>query len=67
MAAQGQIAADRLKVEGSRPARNGVGRDHRDLRRQADGREQVADIQRARMLAAMVDVVAERGVGNVTV
>ena len=25
MAAQGQIAADRLKVEGSRPARNGVG------------------------------------------
>jgi AcrR family transcriptional regulator len=31
------------------------------------GREQVSDIQRARMLAAMVDVVAERGAGNVTV
>ena len=31
------------------------------------GREQVADIQRARMLAAMVEEVAERGVGNVTV
>ncbi len=67
MATQEQIAADRLEVEGSRPARNGMGREHRDVRRQADGREQVADIQRARMLAAMVEEVAERGVGNVTV
>ena len=31
------------------------------------GRGRVAGIQRARMLAAMVDVVAERGVANVTV
>src|SRR5579872_2292345 len=31
------------------------------------GRERVADIQRARMLSAAVDVVAERGVSNVTV
>ncbi len=31
------------------------------------GRERLSEIQRARMLAAMVDVAAERGVGNVTV
>jgi AcrR family transcriptional regulator len=31
------------------------------------GRERVADIQRARILAAMVEVVAEDGAGNVTV
>jgi AcrR family transcriptional regulator len=34
---------------------------------QASGHEQVAEIQRARLLAAMVDVVAERGAANVTV
>ena len=31
------------------------------------GREQVADIQRARMLAAMAEVASERGASNVTV
>jgi AcrR family transcriptional regulator len=31
------------------------------------GREQVSDIQRARMLAALVDVVSEHGAANVTV
>jgi AcrR family transcriptional regulator/DNA-binding MarR family transcriptional regulator len=31
------------------------------------GREQVSDIQRARILSAMVEVTAERGAGNVTV
>jgi AcrR family transcriptional regulator/DNA-binding MarR family transcriptional regulator len=31
------------------------------------GREHLSDIQRARMLSAMVEAVAERGVGNVTV
>lgn len=79
MAARGQIATDRLEAEAARPARNGVGRKHRDKQPQTDGREhpdghtlrgpsrQVADIQRARMLAAMVEEVAERGVGNVTV
>ncbi len=73
MVTQGQIATDRLEGEGSRPARNGVRCEHRDGLRQTDGREhldgreQVADIQRARMLAAMVEEVAERGVGNVTV
>jgi len=38
-----------------RPGHNGVGAEH------------VAEIQRARMLAAMADVVAERGCSNVTV
>src|ERR1700728_3287319 len=38
-----------------RPGDNGLGRD------------QVADIQRARILAAMFDVVSEHGVANVTV
>jgi AcrR family transcriptional regulator len=32
-----------------------------------DGRAQLAEIQRARIVAAMVEVVAERGVGNATV
>ena len=31
------------------------------------GREHVAEIQRARLLAAMIDVCAERGVADVTV
>jgi AcrR family transcriptional regulator len=31
------------------------------------GREQLSEIQRTRILAAMVDVAADRGVGNVTV
>ncbi len=34
---------------------------------QPDGRRQLAEIQRARMLAALVDVVAERGAANLTV
>jgi AcrR family transcriptional regulator len=49
-------SSDEIEPSGlPRPARNGL------------GREQVAEIQRARMLAAMVDVVAERGAANVTV
>jgi AcrR family transcriptional regulator len=63
MATRGQIATDRLEVEVSSPTRNRVGPQHR----QADGREQVADIQRARMLAAMIEEVAEHCVGSITV
>ncbi len=64
MLAQEQIAADRLES-------NGDG--HRDAHTPKDAHtlqgthRQVADIQRARMLAAMVEEVAERGVANVTV
>src|SRR5450759_1117607 len=36
-------------------------------REHPNGHRQVAEIQRARLLAAMVDVVAERGAANVTV
>jgi AcrR family transcriptional regulator len=50
-----QGSADDPALEGLRPGRDGR------------GREQVSDIQRARMLAAIVDVVAERGAANVTV
>jgi AcrR family transcriptional regulator len=39
-----------------------AGAGHNDVRR-----ERVADIQRARILAAMVEVVAEHGAGNATV
>jgi AcrR family transcriptional regulator len=39
---------------------------HYELRAEGE-REQVYDVQRARILAAMVEVVAERGVTNVTV
>ncbi len=62
-------ARDRRKAGSSsvssprRPGHNGVagspGREY--------AREQVVEIQRARMLAAMVEVCGERGVGNVTV
>jgi AcrR family transcriptional regulator len=44
------------------PVRDGVGTTSGRV-----GREQVSDIQRARMLAAMIDVVGEYGVRNVTV
>jgi AcrR family transcriptional regulator len=43
-----------------RPERGGLGREQ-------VGREQVSDIQRARILAAMADVASELGAGNATV
>jgi AcrR family transcriptional regulator len=56
MVATGQDAADRVAPNAQlHPGNNGLGREH------------VADIQRARILAAMFDVVAENGVANVTV
>ena len=56
MVARGQDAVSELEpAVRLRPGNNGLGRD------------QVADIQRARILAAMFDVVAEHGVANVTV
>jgi AcrR family transcriptional regulator len=48
-------------TEPARSDRNGLGRQH------PIGHEHVADIQRARMLAAMVAEVAERGAGKVSV
>jgi AcrR family transcriptional regulator len=49
------------QVEPSQPAGNGLGSRH------PIGRDQVIDIQRARMLAAMAQEVAERGAGKVSV
>lgn len=51
------LARDGLKLGG-----NGVATAHEQL-----GRERVTEIQRARILSAMVEESAERGVGNVTV
>jgi AcrR family transcriptional regulator len=44
-----------------------LARDGNGARARESGRERVIDIQRARLLAAMVEVSAERGAGNVTV
>jgi AcrR family transcriptional regulator len=55
MAGQQQGSPDELEAGLPRPGSNGL------------GREQVSEIQRARMLAALVEVVNERGAANVTV
>ena len=74
MAATQQDAASGLEPAiRLRPGSNGLGRTPPGVpsRAQAgdytDGHRQVADIQRARILAAMFGVVAEHGVANVTV
>jgi AcrR family transcriptional regulator len=55
MSSRPQVTLSASPLEGLSPAPSGA------------GREQFSEVQRARILAAMVDVVAERGVGNVTV
>ncbi len=55
MSSRRSAPSDDLVPNGLHPESNGV------------GRERVSDIQRARMLAAMVDVVGERGAGAVAV
>ncbi len=72
MVPAGQITVDRLEPDVSRARKGMQGGGSRasegtDRRASPDGRGQVADIQRARMLTAMVEEVAERGVANVTV
>ncbi len=62
MRAPRQGASDGLDLGVSRSGdSNGVGHEHQI------GHEQVSDIQRARILAAMVEVAAGRGAGNLTV
>ena len=61
MSPRRRAAGDGPAAEELQPGRDGLGREH------PEGHRQVADIQRARILAAMVDVVAERGAANVTV
>jgi AcrR family transcriptional regulator/DNA-binding MarR family transcriptional regulator len=55
MSPRRQTPAENAEREGLHPTSNELGREH------------VSEIQRARILAAMVDVVAERGAANVTV
>ena len=56
MAGRGRAPSERTAPDGLKPeGRNG------------GGREQVAEIQRARLLSAMTQVVSERGAANVTV
>jgi AcrR family transcriptional regulator len=55
MAGRERAPSERAAPVGLKPGRNGL------------GREQVADIQRARMLTAMVEMVSEHGAGDVTV
>ncbi len=50
-----QASSEDPRLQRLRPGRNGL------------GHEQVAEIQRARILAAMVELVAERGVSNATI
>jgi AcrR family transcriptional regulator len=52
---------DQRASDGAAAGRNGAGHEH------PIGHERVTEIQRARMLAAMVEVTAEHGAGNVTV
>jgi AcrR family transcriptional regulator len=67
-------AGARTRKRQARPAKTGAGstdgaghkaRAARDA--SGEGREKVSEIQRARILAAMTEVAAERGAGNVTV
>jgi len=61
------------RAHGKRPGGGGSGRGTPDgdggggTREASVGREKVSEIQRARILAAMTEVAAERGAGNVTV
>jgi AcrR family transcriptional regulator len=61
MSGRRRDASDRLDSGSSRPSDNGL------VREEPDGHSQLAEIQRARILAAMVEVVAERGVGHTTI
>jgi AcrR family transcriptional regulator len=73
MSPRRQGPADDPALEGLHPGRDGLphpgtgGREPPFGDTQGAHGRQVAEIQRARMLAAIVDVVAERGAGNVTV
>jgi AcrR family transcriptional regulator len=62
MSTRGRAPSKQAAPDGLTPARNGFGAERNGLRR-----EQVSEIQRARLLAAMAEVCAERGAANVTV
>jgi AcrR family transcriptional regulator len=61
MAARRQDSTGGVEPGLSRPSQNGLGREYRGER------EQVAEIQRARMIRAMVEAAIEHGAANATV
>src|SRR5450756_132950 len=61
MSTRGRAPSKQAAPDGLTATRNGLPHPG------TSGREQVSEIQRARMLAAMVEVAAERGAANVTV
>jgi AcrR family transcriptional regulator len=67
MSPKRQGSGDDPPFEQLSPGRDGLGREPPFGDTQGAHGRQVSDIQRARMLAAMVEVVAERGAANVTV
>lgn len=67
MAGGRQGAADRIAPGPPRPAHDGLERERPHGHTLKGASEQVSEIQRARILAAMVDVAAELGVGRATI
>ncbi len=65
--AEGAAPAGRPHPGPSGPGANGIGGQRPIGRGHPEGHRQVADVQRARMLTATVQEVAERGVANVSV
>jgi len=59
---QAELAAIDGRAPVAGPTQSGMG-----VRERSSGREQVSEIQRARIIAAMVAVVSDRGVGYATV
>jgi AcrR family transcriptional regulator len=65
--ARTQRAQDTQRAQGKRARPAAGGTPAKSSRASGVGREKVSEIQRARILAAMTEVAAERGAGNVTV
>jgi AcrR family transcriptional regulator/DNA-binding MarR family transcriptional regulator len=68
MSPRPQAPTDSLIADGAPAARNnGLARAHTDGHAQTAQHRRVSEVQRARMLRAMTDVAAERGMANVSV
>jgi AcrR family transcriptional regulator len=67
MFGRGRAISEQATPEGVHPATDGLAREHPDGHTLKGAGRQVSDIQRARILAAMVDVVSELGAGRATI
>jgi AcrR family transcriptional regulator/DNA-binding MarR family transcriptional regulator len=67
MAGRETVPSEQTVLGGLTAIHNGLAREHVEGYDHPEGQDQLAQIQRARILAAMVAKVAERGVANVTV